>query len=118
MNNPVNMNANPNFNQNGPSAYNPAQPITVVLVNDMSQADSYTINPNTSMLFMDYAMKNFKMRSRDMNGFPGPDRTWTMTETTPQPATNAPSNYATKEELGKLQSDMNEQFNKLFELLK
>ena len=97
---------------------NPAQPITVVLVNDMSQADTYTINPNSSMLFMNYAMTEFKMRSRDMNGFPSPDRTWSMKETTPQPMPANSGNFVTKDEFNQMTNSMNEQFNKLFELLK
>ena len=106
MNNPV-----PNMGSN------PAQPITVVLVNDMSQADTYTINPNSSMLFMNYAMTDFKMRSRDMNGFPVPDRTWSMTETTPQPMPANSGNFVTKDEFNKMTTSMNEQFDKLFKML-
>ena len=111
------MNQNMGPQPNSAPGYNPAQPITVVLVNDMSQADSYTINPNSSMLFMNYAMTEFKMRSRDMNGFPSPDRTWTMKETTPQPAPVNTGNFVTKEEFNNMTTSMNEQFDKLFKML-
>ena len=46
-------------------------------------------------------MSEIRIKAKDANGFPMPDRTWSLTETTPKQA--APSNnYVTKDEFNAL----------------
>ena len=84
--------------------------LNVMLVSDMGNIDAYTINPGSSMLFLNESMTEFKMRSRDTNGFPLPERTWTLKETTPAPAK---TNFATREEM----DAMNAKIDKILDTL-
>ena len=72
-------------NQGPSQVYNAPQSIPVIVLDDISQAGSYQVNPGGSTLFLNFAMTEMRMRARDTSGFPLPDRTWTIKETTPQP---------------------------------
>lgn len=75
--------------------------INIVLVNSIEDARSYQMPPGVPVLFMDQSMTSFLMRSTDPNGFLLPDRTWSMTETTPKPTVPA-GDYVTKNEFKEL----------------
>lgn len=75
------------------------RPLQVMLVPDFNNIDTFSINPGSSMLFLNESMTEFKMRSRDPNGFPGQERTWTLKETTPP---SAKTGFATKEEMDEM----------------
>ncbi len=114
MNNP-----NPNMNitganQNTPSGYTAPQTLPVIVLDDIALAGNYPVNPGSSTIFMNFAMTEMRMRSRDMSGFPMPDRTWSIKETTPQPQPVNTGNYATKEEV----SAISEKLDKLLEMMK
>lgn len=101
MNTPTNM-----YTQSQPQLLN------VVLVPNMSAVDTYPVNPGTSLLFLDEGMTEFRMKSKDINGFPRPDRIWSMKETTPPPVTPG-SNFATKEEM----NAVNDKLDKVLSVL-
>ena len=101
-------------NQNPSQVYNAPQSIPVIVLDDISQAGSYQVNPGGSTLFLNFAMTEMRMRARDTSGFPLPDRTWTIKETTPQPQQANTGNYATKEEV----SAINDKLDKLLEMMK
>lgn len=101
----------PNFNQ--PNMQMSGQPIQVILVPNINNIDGYTINPGGSLLFLDEGMTTFKLRSRDQNGFPGPEREWSLKETTPK---DNRGKYATKDEVDKLSSKLDEVLEMLKEL--
>lgn len=110
-------NSNPNMNvpgQNTSVAYNAPQSIQVIVLDDISQAGNYQVNPGGSTIFMNFAMTEMRMRTRDMSGFPLPDRTWSIKETTPQPQPTNIGNFATKEEV----SAINDKLDKLIEMMK
>lgn len=90
--------------------------INVILVSNINDADNYPINPNTSVMFLSESMKDFKMRSRDSNGFPLPERTWELTETTPTPQLNG--QYATRDELKGIEAKIDKVISTLDELIK
>ncbi len=70
MNNPnPNMNM-PNPNANVPSGYTAPQTLPVIVLDDIAQAGNYPVNPGSSTIFMNFAMTEMRMRSRDMSGFP------------------------------------------------
>lgn len=93
-----------NFNQ--PMQMPQARQLTVTLVPDISNVDGYPVNPGASMLFLDESMTTFKMRSRDPNGFPLPERIWKIKEVTPPSSSQLP--YATKEEVEAINSKMDQ----------
>ena len=90
--------------------------LNVILVANINDADNYPINPGTSAMFLTESMKEFKMRSRDQNGFPLPERTWTLKETTPPPQANG--QYATREEMKNIESKLDKVIATLDELVK
>lgn len=100
--------------QNTSSVYNAPQSIQVIVLDDISQAGNYQVNPGGSTIFMNFAMTEMRMRTRDMSGFPLPDRTWSIKETTPQPQPANIGNFATKEEV----SAINDKLDKLLEMMK
>lgn len=89
--------------------------IQVMLVPDFNNIDAYTINPGGSVMFLNEGMTEFKMRSRDQNGFPTPERTWTLKETTPP---QAKTGYATREEMDALNAKMDQVLSMLTEFTK
>ena len=91
------------------------RPLQVMLVPDINNIDAFSINPGTSMLFLNEAMTEFKMRSRDPNGFPGQERTWTLKETTPP---SAKTEFATKEEMDEINGKMDKILSMLTEFTK
>lgn len=103
------MNYNPYVNQ--PQQQSQPQqsgtPLMVTLLSDISMADTYNLAPNSSMFFLDQGMTTLKMRSRDQSGFIRPDRIWEIKETTPPPQT-VDGQYATKEEINKLNSKIDQ----------
>lgn len=100
-------NYNPYVNQPQQQPQNNGTPLMVTLLGDISLADLYNIDPNSSMFFLDQSMTTLKMRSRDQNGFARPDRIWEIKETTPPPQT-ADGQYATKEEINQLNSKIDQ----------
>jgi len=100
-------NYNPYVNQSQQQPQNNGTPLMVTLLPDISMADTYNLAPNSSMFFLDQGMTTLKMRSRDQNGFARPDRIWEIKETTPPPQT-ADGPYATKEEINKLNSKIDQ----------
>ena len=92
------MNYNQNYIQQ-PQQQN--RVINVVIVSNINDADNYPVNPNSSVMFLDESMKEFRMRTRDLNGFPIPDRTWSLKETTPSQQNNQ---YATRDELKSIEA--------------
>jgi hypothetical protein len=108
MNNPNMINPNPQMQQN----FNPYQTLPFVLVQDMTMANSYNIGPGGSVIFINQDMSEIRIKAKDASGFSMPDRTWSLTETTPKQA--APSdNYVTKDEL-KVLTDKIDQLVKQF----
>jgi len=110
-------NSNPNMNvqgQNVQGVYNTPQSFQVLVLDDISQAGNYQVSPGCSTIFMNFAMTEMRMRTRDMSGFPLPDRTWSIKETTPQPQIANSGNFATKEEV----SAINDKLDKLIEMMK
>lgn len=95
MTNPnmINPNPQPNvgFNQNQ------FRNVPLMLVNTIEEAKSFAMGPSSSVLFMNYNMTDFLMRTTDPNGFPLTERSWSMTETTPKPAAVS-GDYVTKDE--------------------
>lgn len=70
MNNPnPNMNM-PNPNANVPTGYTAPQTLPVIVLDNIAQAGNYPVNPGSSTIFMNFAMTEMRMRSRDMSGFP------------------------------------------------
>lgn len=106
------MNQN-NYGQ--PMQMQQGRPLQVMLVPDINNIDAFSINPGASMLFLNEAMTEFKMRSRDPNGFPGQERTWTLKETTP-PSTK--TGFATREEMDVMNSKMDKILAMLTEFTK
>lgn len=100
---------------NTPNAMGYQQPnvINVVLLPNMKDIDNYPVNPGTSVMFLDSAMSEFRMRSRDTNGFPNPERSWTLTETTPPQTAMNGGDYATKKEIDELRGMLAEIKNAL-----
>lgn len=92
--NPNMTNPNPQFQQQN---FNPYQTLPFVLVQDMTMANSYNIGPGASVIFINQDMSELRIKAKDPNGFPLPDRTWTLTETTPKPTAQS-GNYVTKDE--------------------
>ena len=93
MNNPNMINPNPQIQQN----FNQYQTLPFVLVQDMAMANSYNIGPGGSVIFINQDMSEIRIKAKDASGFSMPDRTWSLTETTPK--TTAPSgDYVTKDE--------------------
>lgn len=109
----MNNQFNPNFNQ---APVQQGRLLNIMLVPDIGQIDGYQINPGGSMLFMDEGMKNILLKSRDQNGFPLPDRTWSIKETTPPASSNSP--YASKEEVSAINAKLDQVISSLNELLK
>ena len=93
MNNPNMINPNPQMQQN----YNPYQTLPFVLVQDMAMANSYNIGPGGSVIFINQDMSEIRIKAKDASGFSMPDRTWSLTETTPKPTTIS-GDYVTKDE--------------------
>ena len=92
--NPNNMiNPNPQMQQN----FNPYQTLPFVLVQDMAMANSYNIGPGASVIFINQDMSEIRIKAKDPSGFSLPDRTWSLTETTPKQTTPS-DNYVTKDE--------------------
>jgi hypothetical protein len=89
--------------------------INVVLVPDVNNVDHIPVNPGTSVMFLNEKMTEFKMRSRDPNGFPGQERTWTLKETTPP---SAKSGVVTREEMDAMNSKMDQILAMLTEFAK
>lgn len=117
MNTPTNMiNPNPQPMVNTGSYQPQFRNIPIILVNSMDDVKAYQMAPGSSVLFMNYGMTDFLMRTTDPNGFPLPDRTWTMTETTPKPVTNA-GNYVSADEFKSFTNDINAKFDKLFGMI-
>ena len=103
-----------NYNQNyiqQPQQQN--RVINVVIVSDMKDVDNYPVNANSSVMFLDESMKEFKMRARDINGFPLQDRTWSLKETTPSQQNNQ---YATRDELKSIEAKLDKVISTLDEL--
>lgn len=96
--NPNMTNPNPQFQQQN---FNPYQTLPFVLVQDMTMANSYNIGPGASVIFINQDMSELRIKAKDLNGFPLPDRTWTLTETTPKPTAQS-GNYVTKDEFNAL----------------
>ena len=105
------MNQN-NFGQ----AQMQGRPLTVMLVPDLNNIDSFLINPGASMIFLDEGMTGLKLRSRDQNGFLGQDRKWTLKEVTPPPVQQG--QYATREEVDAMNTKMDKILDVLSELMK
>ena len=105
-----NMNYNQNYIQQQKKKN---RVINVVIVSNMNDADSYPVNQNSSVMFLDESMKEFKMRSRDLNGFPLPERTWSLKETTPSQQN---SQYATRDELKNIEAKIDKVISTLDEL--
>lgn len=116
MNNPNMINPNPQPMANTGFSQSQFRNIPIILVNSMDDVKAYQMAPSSSVLFMNYGMTDFLMRTTDPNGFPLPDRTWTMTETTPKPMTNA-GNYVSADEFKSFSNDINAKFDKLFGML-
>ena len=91
------------------------RPLQVMLVPDFNNLDAFSINPGSSMLFLNEAMSEFKMRSRDPNGFPGTERTWSLKETTPP---SAKSGVVTREEMDEMKNKMDKILSMLTEFTK
>lgn len=91
------------------------RPLQVMLVPDFNNIDAFSINPGSSMLFLNEAMTEFKMRSRDPNGFPGTERTWSLKETTPP---SAKSGVVTREEMDEMKNKMDKILSMLTEFTK
>ena len=87
---------------------NQPRPINVMLVPNFSNIDNYNVNAGSSVLFMDEQMTELKLRSRDMNGFPMPERIWKMKEVTPPPQNGPGANYVTQAEFEKVTSSLDE----------
>ena len=109
MNNPNMTNPNPQFQQQN---FNPYQTLPFVLVQDMAMANSYNIGPGGSMIFINQDMTEIRIKAKDPSGFSMPDRTWSLTETTPKQATQS-DNYVTKDEF-KVLTDKIDQLVKQF----
>lgn len=94
MNNSNMINPNPQLQQPN---YNPYQTLPFVLVQDMAMANSYNIGPGASVIFINQDMSEIRIKAKDASGFSMPDRTWSLTETTPKPAAaiTAPSPMVT-----------------------
>lgn len=104
------MNQNTNtFGQ--PIQMQQGRPLNVILVPDIDNIDGFSINPGASMLFLNEAMTKFKMRSRDVNGFPLPERIWKVEEVTPVQQTNP--QFVTREEFAALDSKLDKLVNEL-----
>ena len=108
-----------NQNNYGQSMPMPMQmqgrPLQVMLVPDFNNIDAFSINPGSSMLFLNESMTEFKMRSRDPNGFPGTERTWSLKETTPP---SAKSGVVTREEMDEMKVKMDKILSMLTEFTK
>lgn len=102
-----------NFGQ--PMQMQQGRPLQVMLVPDINNIDAFSINPGASMLFLNESMTEFKMRSRDSNGFPGPERTWVLKETTPP---SAKTGFATREEMDAMNNKMDQILAMLTEFTK
>lgn len=77
-----------------PYAYTPG----IVWVHE-SEALSYPVAPNSSVLLMDRDKQQFYIKSADASGMPLPLRTFTYTESAPQAKkTEALPDYVTREE--------------------
>ena len=87
---------------------NQPRPINVMLVPNFSNIDNYNVNAGSSVLFMDEQMTELKLRSRDMNGFPMPERIWKMKEVTPPPQNGPGAKYVTQAEFEKVTSSLDE----------
>lgn len=96
---------NNNFGGQTMSTPSQGQLINVVLVPDIDDIDWYPINPGGSVLFLNTAMTGFRLRSREQNGFPGPERRWEVKEVTPPPQTNG---AVTRKEFDEMSSKMDE----------
>ena len=104
------MNQN-NYGQSMPMQMQ-GRPLRVMLVPDFNNIDAFSINPGSSMLFLNESMTEFKMRSRDPNGFPGQERTWTLKETTPP---SPKSGLVTREEMDEMKDKMDKILSMLTE---
>lgn len=93
------------------------RPLTVMLVPDINNIDGYSINPGASMLFLNESMTEFRMRSRDTNGFLGQERKWTLKEVTPPPQVPQ-GQFATREEFNSLNGKIDEMMKILGEFTK
>lgn len=104
------MNQN-NFGQ----AQTQGRPLTIMLVSDINNIDGYQINAGASMLFLNEAMTEFRLRARDVNGFPSAERKWTLKEVTPPPIQ---TQYVTREEINSMNDKMDKILNTLSEFMK
>lgn len=104
----MNQNAN-NFGQ--PIQMQQGRPLNVLLVPDIDNIDGFSINPGASMLFLNEAMTKFKMRSRDVNGFPLPERIWKVEEVTPVQQPN--NQFVTREEFMNLNTKLDKLVSEL-----
>ena len=84
------------------------RPINVMLVPNFNGIDGYNVNAGSSVLFLDEQMTELRLRSRDMNGFPMPERIWKMKEVTPPPKTGPGANYVTHAEFEKVTTSLDE----------
>lgn len=107
------MNQN-NYGQSMPMQMQ-GRPLQVMLVPDFNNIDAFSINPGSSMLFLNESMTEFKMRSRDPNGFPGTERTWSLKEITPP---SAKSGLVTREEMDEMKAKMDKILSMLTEFTK
>lgn len=99
-----------------PNPMQQGRQLNVMLVPDINNIETYPINPGSSMLFLNESMTEFKMRSRDVNGFPCPERTWSLKETTP-PQQNS-SQFATREEVKNIENKLDEVLETLKDFMK
>ena len=106
------MNQNNNFMQ----SQQQGRMLNVVLVPNINDADNYPINPGSSVLFLNEAMTEFRMRSRDPNGFPLLGRAWALKETTPPQQMGG--QFATKAEMAELSEKMDKVLSTLNEFMK
>jgi hypothetical protein len=112
MNTPNMINPNPQPMANTGFSQPQFRNLPIILVNSMEDVKAYQMGPGSSVLFMNYGMTDFLMRTTDPNGFPLPDRTWTMTETTPKPVQPS-GDYVTKSEF----KDLSDKIDKLLKQL-
>ena len=98
---------NPNPQQNMGFNQNQFRNVPLMLVNSIEEAKTFPMGPSSSVLFMNYNMTDFLMRTTDPNGFPLTERSWSMTETTPKPAPVS-GDYVTKDEFAALSKKIDE----------
>lgn len=108
------MNQN-NFMQQPNPSVPQGQMIQVMLVPDINNIDGFSISPGTTMMFLNEQMTEFKLRSRNMNGFPNPERTWKLEETTPKPEQGG---FVSREEFQEMSGKMDKILSALSEFMK